>query len=62
VNVRFEKRIVDILDQVCKGRGENRSSFIRMAVKRALASLSYLKTKEKKALGIKEENRKERIR
>jgi len=54
VTVRFERRIVRLVDKVSATRGEDRSSFVRMAVKRALASLSYLEAEEKKAIGIKE--------
>jgi len=54
INVRFERRIVEIIDQVCRARGEDRSSFVRWAVKKALATLNYLTPDEKKALGVLE--------
>jgi metal-responsive CopG/Arc/MetJ family transcriptional regulator len=57
INVRFERRIAEIIDQVCRARGEDRSSFIRWAVKNALATLNYLTSEEKKALGILEAKR-----
>jgi len=52
VAVQFNKQDRDLLRDVCQKRGETMSSFIRRAVKKELAKLSYYKPETKKALGI----------
>jgi len=42
---------LEILRRVCQARGETLSSFVRRAVRRELARLSFLTPEEKKALG-----------
>ena len=55
IGVRFPTEDRNLLRQVCKHRGDDMSGFIRRAVKRELAELSYYPKETKKALGIKVE-------
>jgi len=60
IGVKITPEDRTLLDKVCKERGEDLSSFIRRAVKKELASLSYYPDETKKALGLiaeKEVNR-----
>ncbi len=50
--IKFEEKLMRLLDKVCKLRGENRSNFIRRSVLKELARLSYLDNKSKKALEV----------
>jgi len=43
---------VELIKKVSKARGEDLSSFVRRAVYRELATLSFLSEEQKKALGI----------
>lgn len=52
VFARMREEDVKLLRKVCKYRGENISSFVRRAVLKELAELSYLPNSQKKALGI----------
>lgn len=52
VSVRFPVKIVEIIDKVANGRGNDRSGFIREVVYRELANLNFLSDDTKKALGI----------
>jgi len=58
-NLRIAVRIGSedrrLLEKVCKARGEQISDFVRRAIKKELASLSYYPEEVKKALGIREE-------
>lgn len=45
----------ELLEKVCRARGEDISDFIRRAIRKELARLSYYPEEVKKALGIKEE-------
>lgn len=49
---RARSKDIDLVEQISKSRGENRSDFIRRAIRRELARLSYLSEEEKKALGV----------
>jgi hypothetical protein len=51
VRVTLEDR--RLLDMVCNARGEDLSDFVRRAIRKELASLSFLPEAQKKALGIK---------
>jgi hypothetical protein len=53
VGVRFASQDRELLNKVCKARGEDLSDFVRRSVKKELASLSFLPDEDKKALGIK---------
>ena len=44
--------IVDLMDDVSRRCGTNRSSFIRETVRRRLAELSFLTDEDKKSLGV----------
>lgn len=46
--------IVELLDQVVTSKGIDRSDFIREAIRKQLAELSFLSPADKKALGVKE--------
>jgi len=50
--VRFSQKDVRLLKKVCEARGEDISGFVRRAVKRDLARLSFYTEEEKKALGV----------
>jgi uncharacterized protein (DUF1778 family) len=50
VRVTLEDR--RLLETVCKARGEDLSDFMRRAIRKELASLSYLSDEQKKALGM----------
>jgi hypothetical protein len=41
------------MNKVCKARGEDLSDFVRLAIRKKLAALSFLSDEDKKALGIK---------
>lgn len=47
---RMPKQEVELIRKIAKARGEDLSDFVRRAVKRELARLSYLSEEEKKAL------------
>lgn len=53
VAVRFQEKDRDLLKDVCEKRGEDMSSFVRRAVKKELATLSYYQPDTKKALGVR---------
>jgi len=55
VGVRVTEELYSLLRIVCEARGEDVSDFIRRAVLKELASLSFLSVDQKKALGIKVE-------
>jgi uncharacterized protein (DUF1778 family) len=52
IGVRITKDDRDLLDWVCKARGEDLSDFVRRAIKMELAKLSFYTKEEKKALGV----------
>jgi len=52
VGVRVSKRLYLKLRTVSHARGEDVSDFIRRAILKELASLSFLSKEEKKALGV----------
>ena len=51
IGALFDWRTAKLLREVCSDRGEGLSSFVRRAVRKELASLSYLSDREKKSLG-----------
>lgn len=53
IGTRVEVELKELIEKVCKARGEDLSSFLRRAVKKELAALSFLSEDEKKALGVK---------
>lgn len=44
--------LADLLREVSKARGEDVSDFVRRAILRELAQLSFLPDRQKKALGV----------
>ena len=57
IAARFPIKDANLLKEVAKNRGQDVSNFIRFAVRKELARLSYLTTEERKALEVKEETR-----
>jgi len=51
-SIRITKRDKDLLEKICRGRGEDPSDFVRRAVRKEFATLCYLPEEEKKALGL----------
>jgi hypothetical protein len=49
---RLSENDVNLLQKICKARGEDVSDFIRRSVRTELAKLNYLSNEEKKALGV----------
>lgn len=58
VSARMLHEHKTLLEKVCKARGEDISDFVRRSILKELASLSFLSSDEKKALGIKNEEQK----
>jgi antitoxin component of RelBE/YafQ-DinJ toxin-antitoxin module len=55
IGTRIDIELKELVERICKARGEDVSDFIRRSVRKELASLSFLPADEKKALGIKVE-------
>jgi uncharacterized protein (DUF1778 family) len=55
LGVRVSEKDRDLLDKVCRARGEDISDFVRRAIRKELAELSFLPEEDKKALGIRKE-------
>jgi len=53
IGVRIAKNTRELLDKVCRARGEDISDFVRRSVRKELAALSFLPDEDKKALGLK---------
>lgn len=53
IGVKFSEEDARLMKEVATDRGENVSSFIRLAVRKELARLSFFTGMERKALGIK---------
>ncbi|MFQ6115557.1 MAG: ribbon-helix-helix protein, CopG family [bacterium] len=49
---RLPKEEKELIEKICDSRGEDLSSFVRRAIKRELARMSYLSEEAKKALEI----------
>jgi len=52
LSIRITRRDKDLLEKICRARGEDPSDFVRRAVRKEFAALSYLPEEEKKALGL----------
>ena len=50
---RMPQSDVELIKKISKARGEDLSDFVRRAILKELASLGFLSTDQKKALGIK---------
>ena len=59
IGVRIPQEDKSLLEKVCKARGEDISDFVRRSIRKELASLSFLSAEEKKALGVKPEQKTE---
>jgi antitoxin component of RelBE/YafQ-DinJ toxin-antitoxin module len=55
IGSRIETELKDLVEKVCKARGEDVSDFVRRSIRKELASLSFLPAEDKKALGMKTE-------
>jgi len=53
LSARVSETLYDQVKEVSKDRGEDLSDFIRRALLKELASLSFLPEEQKKALGIR---------
>ena len=53
ISLVVPERVNRLIEKVARNRGEDKSSFIRRAIYKELAYLSFLSPEEKKALGIK---------
>jgi len=51
-SIRMTKRDKELLEKICAARGEDPSGFVRRAIRKEFATLSYLPEEEKKALGL----------
>jgi len=52
IGVRIEQEDRTLLDKVCRARGEDLSDFVRRAIRKELATLSFYDDETKKALGV----------
>jgi len=52
VTVRMKQKDRELLEKVCKARGKDLSNFIRRAIRKELASLSFYSEETEKALGL----------
>lgn len=55
IGVRITQEDRELLDRVCIARGEDLSDFVRRAIRKELAALSFFTSETKKALGMKGE-------
>jgi uncharacterized protein (DUF1778 family) len=53
LGVRITTEDRQLLQRVCKARGEDISDFVRRSIRKELASLSLLPEEDKKALGLR---------
>jgi len=59
IGVRLPEQTYSLLKEIAKFRGEDLSDFVRRAIYKELATLSFLSNTQKKALGLYQ---KEKIR
>jgi len=52
IGVRVKEEASDLVEKVCEARGEYISDFVRRAILKELAGLSFFDEESKKALGI----------
>jgi uncharacterized protein (DUF1778 family) len=52
VFARMPKEEIELVKKVAKARGEDLSDFVRRAIYKELADLSFLPEEQKKALGV----------
>jgi metal-responsive CopG/Arc/MetJ family transcriptional regulator len=61
VAFREEQKLVNLIDSIVDIKGIDRSDFIREAIRKELASLSFLPEIQKKALGVKTNQKEESV-
>jgi hypothetical protein len=52
IGVRISVKDRQLIQRVCRARGEDLSDFVRRSIKKELALLSYISAEDMKALGI----------
>jgi len=52
LSIRIRRRDKQLLERICRARGEDPSEFGRRAMRKEFANLCYLPQEEKKALGL----------
>jgi len=52
VAFRDDEEIINLVDKVCFDRGMDRSDFMREALRKRLAELSFFSEEAKKSLGV----------
>lgn len=52
IGLRISEEDKALLEDVCEARGEDVSDFVRRAIRKELASLSFYPDEVKKALGV----------
>jgi len=52
IGVRITPKLYDLLKRITNARGEDLSDFVRRAIYKELAALSFLPEEQKKALGL----------
>ena len=52
LSIRMTKRDKELLEKICRVRGEDSSGYVRRAVRKEFAVLCYLSEEEKRALGL----------
>lgn len=52
IGIRVTEQLYKLLAKVCDNRGEDMAGFIRRAILKELATLSFLPAEQKKALGV----------
>ncbi len=57
IGVRIQKEDRELLDFVCRARGEDLSDFVRRSIRKELASLNFYNRETRKALGLKTDQR-----
>jgi len=55
VAFREDETIINLIKKVAINQGIDRSDFIRQAVRKCLAEMSFLSEDQKKALGVRED-------
>ncbi len=52
MNIKIEKRDLDLIQKASGIIGQDKSDFVRLSVKKELARLGFLTKQESKALGV----------
>jgi len=60
IGVRLTLKIYDLLKRIANARGEDVSDFVRRAIYKELADLSFLSKEQEKALGLTREGTQQR--